>query len=82
MDIINITNAREKLYTLVNEVNESHKPVHIKGKNGNAVLLSSEDWEAIQETLSLYSIPGMRESIVAGMKADLDELVPEDEVEW
>lgn len=82
MDIINITNARKDFYNLVNKVNESSKPVHISGKNGDAVLISSKDWEAIQETLFLHSIPKMRESIVDGMNASIDELIPEDEVTW
>jgi len=63
--------ARTKLYRLVDEVAEAHEPVYISGKRSDAVLVSAEDWNAVQETLHLLSIPGMRESIVEGMKTPL-----------
>lgn len=56
---------------------QSHEPLQITGKRGNAVLLSEEDWHAIQETLHLVSIPGMRESILEGMATDVSELSPD-----
>ena len=64
---ISVTEARRRLFALVDEVGESHSPVEIHGKRGNAVLVAEEDWKAIQETLYLISIPGMRESILEGM---------------
>ena len=73
MATINITNARKNLYTLVEEVQNSHEPLVITGKNGTAVLLSEADWGAIQETLYLTSIPGMRKSIISGMKEKLED---------
>lgn len=79
-DTINITNARKDLYKLIEQVIESHEPVHITGKNGTAVIISEEDWKNIEETLYLTSIPGMRESIIEGMKADIDECA--EEIEW
>jgi len=66
---ISVTEARRCLFALVDEVGESHAPVEIHGKRGNAVLGAEEDWKAIQETLYLTSIPGMRESILEGMAA-------------
>jgi len=66
---ISVTEARRRLFALVDEVGESHAPVEIHGKRGNAVLVSEDDWRAIQETLYLTSIPGMRESIMEGMAA-------------
>lgn len=63
--------ARAKLYKLLDEAAASHEPVQITGKRGNAVLISEEDWRAIQETLYLLSIPGMRESIRKGLKTPL-----------
>ena len=66
---ISVTEARRRLFALVDEVGESHAPVEIHGKRGNAVLVAEEDWKAIQETLYLTSIPGMRESILEGMAA-------------
>jgi prevent-host-death family protein len=67
MSSISATEARRRLYSLIDEVGESHEPVQINGKRGNAVLLSEADWNAIQETLHLVSIPGMRESILEGL---------------
>jgi prevent-host-death family protein len=63
MTTITATKARSSLYSLINEVRESHEPVQITGKQGNAVLISEEDWRSIRETLFLHSIPGMVESI-------------------
>jgi prevent-host-death family protein len=77
MATVSATEARKRLYALIDEVGASHEPVQITGKRGNAVLLSEEDWRAIQETLHLVSMPGMRESILEGMAADGTELSSE-----
>jgi antitoxin YefM len=77
MATVSATEARKRLYALIDEVAQSHEPVQITGKRGNAVLLSEDDWRAIQETLHLVSIPGMRESILEGMAADASELSSE-----
>lgn len=77
---ITATEARAKLYRLIDETAESHKPVLITGKRHKAVLLSEEDWDAIQETLYLLSIPGMRESIREGMETPIDEC--DKELDW
>ena len=74
MTTISATEARKQLYTLLDDVSQSHEPVQITGKRGNAVLVSEEDWRAVQETLYLVSIPGMRESLLEGMKTPADEL--------
>ena len=71
MTTITATEARRRLYSLVDEANASHEPVLIAGKRGGAVLLSQEDWSAIQETLYLLSVKGMRESIRKGLKTPL-----------
>ena len=63
MTILNATEARSRLYSLIDETAETHEPIVITGKRGNAVLLSENDWNAIRETLHLRSVPGMRESI-------------------
>jgi antitoxin YefM len=63
--------ARANLYRLIDETADSHQPIIISGKRNNAVLLSNEDWSAIQETLYLLAIPGMRESIKTGMAEPL-----------
>ena len=80
MTTLNATEARSKLYSLIDETAESHKPIVIKGKRSNAVLLSEADWNAINETLYLVSIPGMRESIMEGMAADVDDC--SQELDW
>ena len=80
MSTINITNARKELYRLVQSVNDTHEPVHIAGKKSSAVLVSEEDWASIQETLHLLSIPGMRDSIVDGMKTPTEQL--SDKLDW
>ncbi len=74
MASISAMEARRRLYSLIDEVGESHEPVQINGKRGNAVLLSEADWNAIQETLHLVSIPGMRESILEGLATPLEDL--------
>lgn len=73
MSTFSATDARAKLYALIDETAKTHRPITITGKRGNAVLLSEEDWNAINETLYLVSIPGMRDSIREGMDADLEE---------
>lgn len=67
MQSFTASEARANLYRLVDQTAESHQPITITGKRNSAVLLSAEDWSAIQETLFLLSIPGMRESIKDGM---------------
>lgn len=73
MTILNATEARSKLYSLIDETASTHQPILIKGKRGNAVLLSEGDWNAITETLHLLSVPGMRESIKKGLEEDISE---------
>ncbi|MBV1915006.1 MAG: type II toxin-antitoxin system Phd/YefM family antitoxin [Pseudomonadales bacterium] len=80
MTILNVTEARSKLYTLIDETTETHEPIIITGKRGNAVLVSEEDWNSIAETLHLLSVPGMRESIKEGMKEELSE--SSSELDW
>ena len=73
MPTLSATEARKRLYSLVDEVKESHEPIQIVGKRSSAVLISEEDWRAIQETLFLTSIPGMRESIRKGLETPVEE---------
>lgn len=67
------TKARARLYSLIDETAASHQPIQITGKRSNAVLVSEEDWAAIQETLYLLSITGMRESIKQGLATSVDD---------
>ena len=77
---ISTTEARKRLYALIDEVGDSHQLVQITGKRGNAVLLSEAAWNAILETLHLVSIPGMRESILDGLATPTEELC--DQLGW
>ncbi len=80
MTTLNATEARSKLYKLIDEAAQSHSPVVITGKRGNAVLIAEEDWNAINETLYLLSVPGMRESIREGMESSLENC--KKELDW
>lgn len=82
MSVINITSARKKLYNLVEDVNLYSEPTLIVSKKGNAVLISESDWNAIQETVYLNSIPGMVESIQEGMNTPIEDCIPEENIEW
>ena len=80
MKTITATKARANLFKLLDEASDSNEPIQITGKRSNAVLLSEEDWRAIQETLYLLSIPGMRESIREGLETPVDDC--SEELEW
>jgi len=80
MTTLNATEARANLYSLIDEASDTHKPIRITGKRSNAVLLSEDDWNAINETLYLVSMPGMRESINEGLKLPLDDC--DKELDW
>lgn len=73
MTTISSTVARNRLYSLIDEVAETSTPVVITGKRANAVMVSESDWNAIQETLYLKSIKGMGESIKKGMKTPVSK---------
>ena len=77
MHTLTPSEARANLYRLIDEAAELHEPVHISGKRSSAVLISAEDWRAIQETLHLLAVPGMRESIKAGMAEPLTKSAKE-----
>ena len=80
MTAITASEARANLYRLIDEVASSHQPLLISGKRNNAVLVSEEDWTAIQETLFLLSVPGMRESIREGMDTPVGEC--DEDLDW
>jgi antitoxin YefM len=80
MTVIKASEARSRLYRLIDEAASSHEPIFITGKRSNAVLVSEEDWRSIQETLYLLSIPGMRESIIEGLKTPVEKCATE--LDW
>ena len=80
MPTLSATEARTKLYRLIDEASLTHEPIVITGKRGNAVLISEDDWRAIQETMFLLNIPGMRESIQEGLATPVENC--KEEIEW
>lgn len=78
----NITNFRKNIFGLLEQTIKYNEPVNISTKDGNAVIISEEDYNDLMETLYLNSIPGMREKIIEGKNTPLDECIPENEVEW
>jgi PHD/YefM family antitoxin component YafN of YafNO toxin-antitoxin module len=74
------TAARKQLYRLLDDLADSHEPVQIAGKRHSAVLVTEDDWRAVQETLYLTSIPGMRESILRGLKTPVKKCTKE--LDW
>ncbi|MGF1577389.1 MAG: type II toxin-antitoxin system Phd/YefM family antitoxin [Cyanophyceae cyanobacterium] len=78
--MIPVNEAQQQLQDLIDSVSQSHQPIIIAGQNSNAVLLSETDWESVQETLYLLSIPGMRESIREGLATPIEEC--NRELEW
>lgn len=80
MATLTASEARANLYRLMDQTAQSHRPILISGKRSNAVLIAEEDWAAIQETLFLLSVPGMRESIKAGLAEPIDSCATE--LDW
>jgi len=80
MNTVSVSQARKDLYNLVDQVGESHEPLVITSKRGDAVLLSAKDWQAIQETMHLLSVPGMRESLIKGKETPLEDC--SSELKW
>jgi len=73
MKTISVSKARLYLDKLLDEAAQSHEPVQITGKRSNGILVREEDWRAIQKTLYLLVIPGLRQSIRTGLDTPLDE---------
>ena len=80
MTTLSATEARKRLYNLLDDVALSHEAVQITGKRHSAVLVSEEDWRAIQETLYLSSLPGMKESIQKGLRTPIEKCSKE--LDW
>ena len=78
-ETVTATEAKNEIQNLIDETAASHRPILITAERHNAVLLSEEDWNAVQETLHLLSIPGMRESIAAEMSASDEDFLSEED---
>lgn len=82
MTNINITNFRKDIYKLLEQTIKYNEPINISTKNGNAVVLSEEDYRNLIATLEIESNKKLKEKVLEGMKEDLKDCVPESEVEW
>ena len=78
----NITNFRKNIFSMLEQTIKYNEPVNISTKDGNAVIISEEDYNSLMETLNLYSIPEQREKIIEGLTTPIEECVAENEVEW
>jgi len=80
MATLSATEARTKLYRLIDQASLSHEPIVITGKRGNAVLISEDDWRSIQETMYLLNIPNMRGSIREGLATPIEDC--KEDLDW
>lgn len=78
----NITNFRKNIFGLMEQAIKFNEPITVNTKDGNAVLISEDNYNSLRETLYLTSIPGMKEKIVEGLNTPLDECIAEDQVQW
>jgi PHD/YefM family antitoxin component YafN of YafNO toxin-antitoxin module len=78
----NITNFRKNIFGMLEQTIKYNEPVNISTKDGNAVIISEEDYNGLMETLYLSSVPAMKEKIIEGLRTPLDECLPESEVQW
>ena len=82
MKTIAITNVRKNIFNIVKQIIEDAEPVQVVSKQGDVVMLSLEDWAALQETLYLLSVPGMREKILEGFKKPIEECKSLEDIGW
>ena len=78
--VMSVSQVRADIYNVMDETAQTHEPVLITGKRNNVVMLSQEDWNAIEETLYLNSIPNMTSSIQESMDAPDSEF--SEDIEW
>ncbi|WKV10129.1 type II toxin-antitoxin system Phd/YefM family antitoxin [Thermoanaerobacterium sp. CMT5567-10] len=82
MKIMPVTKVRQNIYKIIEQVKKYSEPIQITSRKGNAILISEEDWNAIQETLYLLSIPNLKESFIEADKTPLDEWKDEEDLGW
>ncbi len=82
MTNINVTNFRKDIYELLEQTIKFNEPINISTKNGNAVVLSEEDYRGLMETVYFLNIPNMKEKLLEGKNTPIEECLTEDEVEW
>ncbi|GAB6171739.1 hypothetical protein JCM15765_12170 [Paradesulfitobacterium aromaticivorans] len=82
MKTISVSNVRKNLYKLLDETLDTNEPLQITTRRGDLVLISSDDWEALQETLYLVSVPGMKEKLIGGRNTPIEECKTPEELGW
>lgn len=82
MTNINITNFRKDIYELLEQTIKFNEPINITTKNGNAVVISEEDYNGLMETVYLLNTQGMKEKLIKGKETKIEDCVAEEEVEW
>ena len=78
----NVTNFRKNIFGMLEQTIKYNEPVNISTKDGNAVMLSEEDYNGLMVTLQICSVPGMKEKIIDGLNTPISECLSENEVEW
>jgi len=82
MTNVNITNFRKNIYSLIEQTIKYNEPINVSTKDGNAILISEEDYRNLMETLYIESIPGLKDDIINGMKEPIEEFIDESKVNW
>ncbi|MBU3114544.1 type II toxin-antitoxin system Phd/YefM family antitoxin [Clostridium lacusfryxellense] len=82
MRTVPITNARQDIFNIIEQTIANSEPIQITSKKGDVVMMSLDDWSAIQETLYLLGIPGMRESLLDGAKEPIEECKSLEDIGW
>ena len=77
-----VTNFRKNVFAMLKNTVVYNEPIHITTKEGNAVVISEDEYRSLLETLQLVSVPGMKEKLLDGMNTPLSETIPEEEVLW
>ena len=78
----NITNFRKNIFCILEKTIKYNEPVNISTRDGNAIIISEDDYNGLMETLTLSSIPGMKEKIIEGLNTSVNDCLPEDEGKW
>jgi len=78
----NITNFRKNIFGMLEQTIKFNTPVTISTKDGNAVVISEDDYNNLVETLYLSSVPGVKEKIIEGLQTPVDDCVAEEDVRW
>jgi PHD/YefM family antitoxin component YafN of YafNO toxin-antitoxin module len=78
----NITSFRKNIFSMLEQTIKYNEPINISTKDGNAVVISEEDYNGLMETVHICSVPGMKEKIAEGLQTPLSECLPENEVKW